>query len=68
MQFILNSIIARETTMVLRMTGASWLAMLMRAERGPDESARDRPWRLAGEADPEIVEALERLERGDERR
>lgn len=50
--------------MVLRMTGASWLASLMRFERETDAPWRDNaaPWLLDGEADPEMLEALDRLE------
>jgi len=50
--------------MVLRMTGASWLASLMRFEREADAPRREDapPWLLDGEADPEVLEALDRLE------
>ncbi|HJV41213.1 hypothetical protein [Caulobacter sp.] len=50
--------------MVLRMTGASWLATMMRFERETEEPRRDSPppWLLDGDADPEVLEALERLE------
>jgi hypothetical protein len=55
--------------MVLRMTGASWLAIMMRAER--DESERpcaDPAWLLLDAApDPEMIEALERLVANDAR-
>ena len=49
--------------MVLRMTGASWLANMMRFERGtePPRPEDTPPWLLDGEAEPELVEALDRL-------
>ncbi len=43
--------------MVLRETGASWLASMMRAEREPEE----RAWLLDNAPEPEVVEAMERL-------
>ncbi|WP_200940379.1 hypothetical protein [Caulobacter sp. Root343] len=44
--------------MVLRMTGASWLATMMRSERAPDEQPAPAPaWLLDGAAEPEVVEA-----------
>ena len=47
--------------MVLRETGASWLASMMRAEREPQEwAASERAWLLEGAPEPEVVEALER--------
>jgi hypothetical protein len=62
LQFILRNIIARETTMVLRMTGAGWLATMMRAERDDGDRAPPEPaWLLDGAPDPEMIEALERL-------
>lgn len=52
--------------MVLRMTGASWLATMMRAEREDGErSAPDEAWLLDGAAEPEVLEALERLAAND---
>lgn len=48
--------------MVLRMTGASWLASMMRAGREDGERpAPDPAWLLDGAPDPELLEALERL-------
>jgi hypothetical protein len=49
--------------MVLRMTGASWLASMMRAERDEDETRQDASWLLYGPTDPDVVEARERPER-----
>ena len=49
--------------MVLRMTGASWLALMMRAERDDAHRRPDASWLLYGPTDPEVVEARERLER-----
>jgi hypothetical protein len=43
--------------MVLRETGASWLASMMRAEREPEE----RSALLDAAPEPERLEALERL-------
>ncbi len=43
--------------MVLRETGASWLASMMRAEREPEE----RSALLDGAPEPERLAALERL-------
>jgi len=56
MQFILNCIIAKEATMVLRMTGASWLAAMMRVEREDGEGFGDDAWLLFGPSDPAVVE------------
>lgn len=54
--------------MVLRMTGASWLATMMRSEREDgDRPAAPPAWLLDGPADPELVEALERLAANDAR-
>jgi hypothetical protein len=48
--------------MVLRETGASWLASMMRAERPPEERLASEPaWLLDGAPEPEMVEAIERL-------
>ncbi|MET3665475.1 hypothetical protein [Caulobacter sp. 1776] len=48
--------------MVLRMTGASWLATMMRSEREEDDRPALPPaWLLDASAEPEVVEALERL-------
>jgi hypothetical protein len=61
LQFILRSIIAKETTMVLRMTGASWLASMMRSERAPDERPAPAPaWLLDGAIEPEGIALLPR--------
>jgi len=50
-----------ETTMVMRETGADWLASMMRAERRPDERvAPESAWLLDGAPDAEMIEALER--------
>lgn len=52
--------------MVLRMTGASWLATMMRSER--EDGARgalEPAWLLDGPPDPEMLEALERLAAND---
>lgn len=52
--------------MVLRMTGASWLATMMRS--GRDDADRPAPppaWLLDAPAEPELVEALERLAAND---
>ncbi|WP_199743367.1 hypothetical protein [Caulobacter sp. 602-1] len=47
--------------MVLRETGASWLASMMRAEREPEERSAPEPASLLdGAPEPEMVEALER--------
>lgn len=52
--------------MVLRMTGASWLATMMRSERdGGDRPAAPPAWLLDGAPDPELLEALERLAAND---
>ncbi len=52
--------------MVLRMTGASWLATMMRSEREDGERLGSTPaWLLDGAPDPELVEALERLAAND---
>jgi hypothetical protein len=59
LQFILNCIIAKETTMVLRMTGATWLASMMRAEREAGEAPGDDAWLLFGPSDPAVVEPRE---------
>ena len=56
LQFILNCIIGKETTMVLRMTGASWLASMMRAEREENGEPGDDAWLLFGPSDPAVVE------------
>jgi hypothetical protein len=56
LQFILKCIIAKETTMVLRMTGASWLASMMRAEREENGEPGDDAWLLFGPSDPAVVE------------
>lgn len=46
--------------MVLRTTGAGWLALMMRAERTRDGGAPlDSEWLLFGPTDPEVVEAQE---------
>lgn len=42
--------------MVLRMTGASWLAAMMRGEREDDEALDDDAWLLFGPSDPAVVE------------
>lgn len=42
--------------MVLRMTGASWLASMMRAEREEDGEPGDDAWLLFGPSDPAVVE------------
>ena len=44
--------------MVLRETGAGWLASMMRAERGPETA--ERAWLLQQAPDLEVVEAMER--------
>ncbi|WP_069357936.1 hypothetical protein [Burkholderia cenocepacia] len=59
LQFILNCIIAMETTMVLRTTGARWLATMMRAERDDDDWPGDDAWLLFGPSDPAVVERRE---------
>ena len=51
--------------MVLRMTGAGWLATMMRAERDDERSPPDPAWLLDGAPDPEMLEALERLAAND---
>jgi hypothetical protein len=56
LQLILKNIIAKETTMVLRMTGASWLASMMRAEREEAGELGDDAWLLFGPSDPAVVE------------
>jgi mannose-6-phosphate isomerase class I len=55
--------------MVLRMTGASWLAIMMRAERDEtDRPGAEPAWLLLDSApDPEMIEALERLVANDAR-
>lgn len=54
--------------MVLRMTGASWLATMMRSERAPDERPAPAPaWLLDDAIEPEVLEALERLVAADAR-
>lgn len=42
--------------MVLRMTGASWLATMMRVEREMGDGREDGAWLLYGPTDPEVVE------------
>ncbi|MFY8207900.1 MAG: hypothetical protein ACOVOE_00980 [Caulobacter sp.] len=42
--------------MVLRMTGASWLAAMMRVEREEGEGFGDDAWLLFGPSDPAVVE------------
>lgn len=42
--------------MVLRMTGASWLAAMMRVEREEGEGFDDDAWLLFGPSDPAVVE------------
>lgn len=42
--------------MVLRMTGASWLAAMMRAEREEGGEPGDDAWLLFGPSDPAVVE------------
>ncbi len=42
--------------MVLRMTGASWLATMMRASRDRDEPQDETDWLLHGPTDPDVVE------------
>lgn len=42
--------------MVLRMTGVSWLAAMMRVERDEGEARGDDAWLLFGPSDPAIVE------------
>lgn len=59
MQIILKCIIAKEATMVLRMTGASWLAAMMRVEREEGEGFDDDAWLLFGPSDPAVVEPRE---------
>jgi hypothetical protein len=47
--------------MVLRETGANWLASMMRAEREPEDRLASEPaWLLDGAPEPEVLEALER--------
>lgn len=54
--------------MVLRETGASWLASMMRAEREPEERLATEPaWLIDGAPEPEMVEAMERLSTNDAR-
>ncbi len=54
--------------MVLRMTGVSLLATMMRVEREDgDRPAADPAWLLDGAPDPEMAEALERLAANDGR-
>lgn len=54
--------------MVLRETGAGWLASMMRAEREPEErAAPEAVWLIEGAPEPEMVEALERLAANDAR-
>ncbi|AGJ94622.2 hypothetical protein [Caulobacter vibrioides] len=48
-----------ETTMVLRTTGARWLATMMRAERDDDDWPGDDAWLLFGPSDPAVVERRE---------
>lgn len=50
--------------MVLRMTGASWLATMMRAGRESDEPHDETDWLLYGPTDPDVVE-LERRPAND---
>lgn len=45
--------------MVLRMTGATWLASMMRAEREAGEAPGDDAWLLFGPSDPAVVEPRE---------
>ncbi len=42
--------------MVVRMTGASWLASMMRAEREEAGEFSDDAWLLFGPSDPAVVE------------
>lgn len=43
--------------MVLRTTGANWLTLMMRAERGRrGDDAVDSEWLLYGPTDPDAVE------------
>ncbi len=51
--------------MVLRMTGASWLAAMMRSEREEDQRSDPPVWLLEAAVEPEVVEALERLGAGE---
>ncbi len=53
--------------MVLRMTGASWLASMMRAERDYEDGREDASWLLYGPTDPEVVEGRERPAANDVR-
>ena len=54
--------------MVLRETGASWLASMMRAERPAEERLAAEPaWLLDGAPEPEVLEAMERLAANDAR-
>lgn len=45
--------------MVVRMTGASWLASMMRAEREEAGEFGDDAWLLFGPSDPAVVEGRE---------
>jgi hypothetical protein len=46
-----------EAKMVLRTTGANWLALMMRAERGRTrDRGADSEWLLHGPTDPDAVE------------
>jgi hypothetical protein len=66
LQFILRNIIAKETTMVLRMTGVALLASMMRVGReDEDRPPADPAWLLDGATEPEMAEALERLAAND---
>ena len=67
LQFILRNIIAKETTMVLRMTGVALLASMMRAGRDGEDSRppADPAWLLDGATEPEVAEALDRLAAND---
>jgi hypothetical protein len=42
--------------MVVRMTGAGWLATVMRVERELDDALQDDSWLLFGPTDPDVVE------------
>lgn len=54
--------------MVLRMTGVSLLATMMRAGRDAEDRApADPAWLLDGATEPEVAEALERLAANDAR-
>ena len=54
--------------MVLRETGASWLASMMRAEREPEARMAAEPaWLIESAPEMEVLEAMERLAANDAR-